>query len=148
MAIKVKPIATASTKWVDNASRSADAFATEAAAAADVWQANTLGAKDTYRAQVTAPGIADRQAAGVRKAGAAKFARKILAIAKDRYSPGVQAAKDDYTSNVEPYFATLSALSLPSRKGKGDIANYDRVATVGKALHAKRLATLGVSAGA
>ena len=64
-----------------------------------------------------------------------------------RFGPGVAAATTDYTTGVEPYFTTISALTLSARKPRGDPANYKRVEEVGKALNAKRLALLGITAG-
>lgn len=147
MAIKVKPIEASTTKWSDNAGRAAEAFAVEAEASADMWARNTGLATDTYGQAISAPGIKERFRRGVARAGAAKFARKIRDVARDRFSPGIAAATIDYKGGVEPYFATLAALTLTARKPRGDPANYRRVEEVGKALNAKRLALLGVSVG-
>lgn len=147
MAIKVKPIEASTTKWSENAGRAAEAFATEAEASADIWARNTAAASDTYGSAISAPGIKERFRRGVARAGAAKFARKIRDVGRDRFAPGVAAASVDYKTGVEPYFATLASLTLAARKPRGDPANYHRVEQVGKALNAKRLALLGVSAG-
>jgi len=147
MAIKVKPIEASTTKWSDNASRAAGEFAARAEAAAEDWQRNTAGAADNFHAAVTASGIKERFRRGVIKAGASKFARKIRDVGRDRFGPGVAAAIDDYKVGAEPYFATISALSLSPRKPKGDPSNYKRVEEVGKALNAKRLALLGSGGG-
>ena len=147
MAIKVKPIEASTTKWSENAGRAADAFAVEAEASADIWARNTAAAADTFGQAIAAAGIKERFRRGVARAGAAKFARKIRDVARDRFAPGVAAASVDYKTGVEPYFSTLAALTLSSRKPRGDPANYRRVEEVGKALNAKRLALLGVGAG-
>lgn len=147
MAIKVKPIEASTTKWTENAGRAAEAFASEAEAAADLWARNTGAAADTYGSAISAPGIKERFRRGVGRAGAAKFARKIRDVARDRFAPGIAAATVDYKNGAEPYFSTLAALSLTARKPRGDPANYKRVEEVGKALNAKRLAMLGVSVG-
>lgn len=144
MAIKVKSVAVAAEKWDSNAARAADSFASEALAAASVWEANTKAAKENYNKAITASGIADRFLGGVTRAGAAKFARKIVDVAKDRFASGIHAAKSDYAEGVQPFLDTIANLSLSKRAPRGDIANYDRVAQVGKALTAKRLAQLGV----
>jgi len=147
MAIKVKPIEASTTKWTENAGRAAEAFAVEAEASAELWARNTAAASNTYGSAISAPGIKERFKRGVTRAGAAKFARKIRDVAKDRFAPGVAAADLDYKAGVEPYFSTLAALTLTARKPRGDPANYKRVEEVGKALNAKRLALLGVSVG-
>ena len=145
MALNVKPIDAAATKWTDNAGRAATEYAVNAAASAEDWARKTAAAADNFGLAVSAAGIKNRFRSGVVKAGAAKYARKINDVAKDRYGPGVSAAKDDYKSGAEPYYATLASLSLSARKPKGDPANYKRVEEVGKALNAKRLAMLGGS---
>ena len=143
MAVKVKPVEASATKWTDNASRAAAEYATNAVAAASDWQTKTVAARDNYGMAISAPGIKDRFARGAAKAGAAKYARKIEDVARDRFGPGVSAALGDYKAGVEPFFSTIAALTLSARKPKGDPANYKRVEEVGKALSAKRLAMLG-----
>jgi hypothetical protein len=143
MALKVKAIGEATTKWSNNASRAASEFATNAEASAADWSSKTQAARDNFGQAISAPGIKDRFARGVAKAGAEKFARKIRDVGKDRFGPGVAAATGDYSAGAEPYFSTIAGLSLSARKPRGDPANFRRVEEVGKALNAKRLAMLG-----
>lgn len=145
MAIKVKPIDATTDKWVDNAGRSAELYATAAEASAEDWARNTGAASDNFYSAITQPGIKERFKRGVARAGAAKYARKIRDVAKDRFGPGITFGAEDYKSGAEPYFATIAALTLSPRKPKGDPANYKRVEEIGKALNAKRLALLGAS---
>ena len=147
MAIKIKTIEASTAKWSDNAARAADTFASEAEAAAELWATNTGKATDNFHMAVTAPNIKERFRRGVARAGAAKFSRKIRDVARDRFAPGIAAADVDYKAGVEPFFSTIAALTLSARKPKGDPANYRRVEEVGKALNAKRLALLGITAG-
>jgi len=146
MPLKVKPSEVSATKWAENASRAADRFATEAEASADLWARNTGAAADNFHQAISAPGMKERFRRGVARAGAAKFARKIRDVARDRFAPGVTFGQPDYKEGVEPFFSTLAALTLSARKPRGDPANYKRVEEVGKALNAKRLALLGASA--
>ena len=145
MALKVKDLTQSATKWDDNASRASDRYATEAAAAGDLWARNAAAAKDNYHAAISMPNLASRFQRGVQRAGAAKYAKKITAVAADRFAPGIHAAIDDWKADVEPYFSTLAALTLDARKPRGDIANYKRVEQVGKALNTKRLALLAAA---
>ena len=146
-AIKVKPIDASAEKWTDNASRAAAEFATNAEAAADEWQRATAASSDTFHQAITAANVKERFRRGVVRAGAAKFARKIRDVARDRFGPGVSAARDDYKTGAEPYFSTIAALTLSTRKPRGDPANYKRVEEIGRALNAKRLALLGAGGG-
>ena len=147
MAIKVKEISASTTKWGENAARAATEYADNAEAAADAWAGNTQRAADTFHQAITAPNMKERFRRGVARAGAAKFARKIRDVGRDRFGPGVAAATADYSTGVEPYFATIAALTLSPRKPRGDPANYMRVQEIGKALNAKRLALLGAGGG-
>jgi len=142
--IKVKSVTVAAEKWTANAARAADDYASEAQAASGLWETQTLANKDNYHKAITAAGIADRFVGGVKRAGAAKYARKIVDVAKDRFAPGIHAARQDYIERVTPFLETIAALTLPKRGPRGDPANYNRVEAVGKALSAKRLAQLGV----
>ena len=142
-AIRVKDGAASAEKWAGNASRAAESFAAGAEAGAEDWARNTAAAADNFIQAVTGAGIKERFRRGVQRAGAAKFARKIAAVARDRFAPGVTAAQGDYQQGVEPYLQTIAGLTLSSRKPRGDPANYRRVEEVGKALNAKRLAMLG-----
>ena len=146
-AIKVKEVGASTTKWSENAARAAEEFAVNAEAAAELWAGNTQRATDTFHQAITAPNMKERFRRGVARAGAAKFARKIREVGRDRFGPGVAAATIDYTAGVEPYFATIAAITLDPRKPRGDPANYRRVEQIGKALNAKRLALLGAGGG-
>lgn len=144
MAIKVKDLTLSATKWDENAGRATEAFATGAEAGAETWARNAAAGEDNYKLAIAAPGIGTRFRRGVQKAGAAKFARKIRDVARDRFAPGIHAAVEDWKSNTEPYLAVIAGLTLDARKPRGDPANYRRVEQVGKALNAKRLAQLAV----
>lgn len=147
-AIKVKPIDVSTTKWAERARGASTEFAAEAEASAELWARNTAAAADTYGQAISAAGIKERFRRGVSRAGAAKFARKIRDVAAGRFGQGVDAATTDYKTGAEPYYSTLAALTLSARKPRGDPANIRRVEEVTKALNAKRLALLGVTAGA
>ena len=147
MAIKVKAIEASVAKWSDNASRASAEMATNAEAAADEWARNTAASADNFHQAITAANIKERFRRGVVKAGAAKFARKVRAVAASRFSEGVSAATDDYKAGAEPYFSTLASITLSARKPRGDPSNYRRVEEIGKALNAKRLALLGGGGG-
>jgi len=147
MAIKVKPIDSSTTKWEDRARTASAEYSVNAEASANEWATNTGKAADTFGQAISAPGIKERFRRGVARAGAAKYARKISSVGSDRFASGVSAATVDYKAGAEPYFSTIAGLTLSTRKPRGDPANYKRVEEIGKALNAKRLALLGVSAG-
>lgn len=146
MTLKVKAGDVSAKKWTANAGAAADLYATGAAAAGEDWARNTVAAKSTFKAAITQSGVDERFARGVAKAGAAKYSRKVEAVGKDRFKPGVDAAQPDYQAGVDPYLATMSGLTLVARKPRGDAGNLKRVEQVTTANHLKRLALLGSGA--
>ena len=146
-AIPVKSAEASTAKWQDNASRASAEMAEGAVAAADEWQRQTAASADNFHQAVTAANIKERFRRGVVRAGAAKFIRKVQAVAASRFSEGVSAARDDYRTGVEPFLSTIAALTLSPRKPRGDPSNYRRVEEIGKALNAKRIAQLGGGGG-
>jgi len=89
VAIPIKDITRSTEKWSDNASRAAPEYAERAEASADIWARNTAGSADNFHMAVTAANVKERFRRGVVRAGAAKFARKIRDVGRDRFGPGV-----------------------------------------------------------
>lgn len=143
MAVRVKDLAGSAQRWTTRAAAAAADYGTEAAAAGERWQSNTASAAATYFQAVSSAGIQDRFRRGVQRAGAAKYTRKITDVGQSRYSTGVQAATDDWRSGFEPFANTISALTLPPRRPRGDPGNIERVRVIAQALNARRLAALG-----
>lgn len=144
--IEVKTPEASAGKWSERAAGASQLMVDGALAKAADWQKNTAAAADNYQMAITAGNIKQRFANGVRRAGADKFARGISEKASQRYSQGVQGASADYQQGVAPYLQTIAQLNLSPRKPRGDAANYNRVAEVGRALHNKRIAMLGTAA--
>ena len=145
MAIKVPTAASAAEKLAQRASAAAGDYASEAKASGEAWVSATQAAKSAFLQGITTGNIAERFARGVAKAGAAKYIRKITDVGVGRFAQGVQAGKQDYQTNVEPFFQTIAGLSLSPRQPRGSAANIQRVSEVAMALNARRLAMLGGS---
>ena len=129
-------------KWGDVTPGRSGYYEANTPGAASKWETNTKAAKSTYKTAVADPKIGDRFEGGVRgKAG--KFARKVTDVGVARFGPGVSAAITDMSDGFTPYAALLNTISVPDRKPRGDVSNYDIVKKVGSELHAKRLALLG-----
>jgi len=120
-------------------------YESEAPAAGAEWEANTIAAGGTYKAGISVAGIEKRFVGGVKRAGAAKFARKVKDVGVSRYSPGVTAARADMESGVAPFRDVLDGLEIPDRGPRGSPGNYAIVEKVGSALHKKRLAVLAAT---
>ncbi len=144
MAIKVTSLSDASKFWSDGATARAGRYAVNTPAAAQDWAANAAAAAPNYKAAVTSPNIDKMFSGGIAKAGAAKFQRKTAGVGKDRFSPGVQAAKGDYEAGEAPMLETIAGVSLPAKKMRGDPANQQRSVLIQVALNKKRLALKGV----
>jgi len=144
--ISVKSAAEIAEKWAAETPGRAPYYAAEAPAAAQTWEDNTVAAGGTYKAGISVAGIQDRFVGGVRRAGAAKFARKVKDVGVERYSTGVAAAKADMAKGIADYVAVLEGLEIPDRGPRGSAANYGIVKVVGDALHKKRLAVLAATA--
>lgn len=131
-------------KWGDVTPGKAGYYEAETPNAADIWEANTGAAKNTYKAAVADPKISDRFAGGVR-GKASKFKRKVTEVGVGRFGPGVTAAVPDMKAGFDPYQSVLAAIEVADRKPRGDPANYAIVKEIGDPLHKKRLALLGAA---
>ena len=139
MATKVKSAAEIAAKWARvTPQRQADYAAEPPGSAAD-WESKTLAAKAAFQAAVTAGNIGDMFAGGVRKAGAAKFARKVSDVGAGRFGQGVIAAVSDMQTGMDPMVATIASITPPARQPRGSAANLQRVSAYADALHAKRI---------
>ena len=140
--ITVKSASEVAKKWAEVTPGKSSYYELEAPAAAAEWEANTVAAGGTYKAGISVAGIQARFVGGVKRAGSAKFARKVKSVGVARYSPGVTAAKGDYEAGIADYISVLEGLEIPDRGPRGSPANYAIVEKVGSALHRKRLAVL------
>jgi len=140
VAIKVKTAEEVARKWAEVTPQRAAYYEAGAKGAGSQWEANTAAAASAYRSAVTSPNIEAMFRGGVKRAGAAKYERKVTDVGAARYGPGVAAAQDDMKAGVEPMLATIAGLTLSARAPRGSDANYRRVQEVGTALHKKRLA--------
>jgi len=131
-------------KWGDVTPGRASYYEAEAPAASDLWESNTVAAKNTYKAAVADPKISDRFAGGA-KGKSAKFKRKVTDVGVARFGPGVSAAVGDMESGFSPFQAVLAGISVADRKPRGDPSNYRIVEEIGDPLHKKRLALLGAA---
>ena len=129
-------------KWVEETPRRSAYYEKETPKAAELWENNALLAAATYKTAIQATDIDARFKGGVKKAGAAKFKRKVIDVGIARFGPGVTAAKTDYDSGVDPYLAELANIEVKARGPRGDVNNLERVKAIMDALHKKRLALL------
>ncbi len=143
MATKIASAAEIAAKWREVTPTRQRFYAENTPAAASDWESGALAAASTFQAAVSTGDIGRRFAGGVRKAGAAKFARKVTDVGAGRFSAGVQAAVQDMQSGFEPYQQVIASIT-PSKKGpRGDSGNIARVTDYTVPLAKKRLSLLG-----
>ena len=139
MPIKVKDAATAAAKFTSRAAGAAADYQAGVPGAGPSWQAGATAASDNYDAGVQAAIGRKAFAAGIQKAGGAKYAAKAGTIGARRFPEGVREAGPDFQAGVALYLATIAALTLSPRRPKGDPANFLRVQQVGEALRRKKV---------
>ena len=144
--ISVKSATEIAKKWALVTPARASYYELEAPAAGGKWEERTTASGGVYKAAISAAGIQDRFVGGVKKAGAAKFSRKVKDVGVDRYAPGVAAAEADMAKGVAPFRDILDGLEIPDRGPRGSPGNYAIGQKVGDALHKGRLALLAATA--
>lgn len=137
--MKVKSVADVATKWADVTPGRSAYYEAGAGAAGSDWEKGATEAVSNYKSAVSAGNIGQMYSGGVKRAGGAKYERKVKSVGATRYGPGVTAAKEDYSEGVAPMLDELSRITLPARAPRGSAANIARVTAVATALNKKRL---------
>lgn len=140
MAIKVKAVADVAKKWGEVTPQRSAYYEAGASVAGSEWEKNTIDAAANFKAAVSAGNIDKLFSGGVKKAGGAKYERKIKDVGVGRFGAGVSAGVTDYQTGIDPMLSTIAGLTLAARQPRGSAANLQRVATIADALHKKRLA--------
>src|SRR5574341_264175 len=84
-------------------------------------------ANNTYRDAVTAAAQAGAYAAGVQRAGTAKWQTRAKVLGTARFGPGVAAAADDYSRGFAPIREGIAAARLSPRGPRRDPRNRTRI---------------------
>lgn len=144
MAKNIKSIEEIAAKWAEVTPGRATYYEKYASVAGADWESGATAAKGAFKSAVTAAGIESRYAGGIKKAGGAKYERKVKAVGVSRFGPGVAAATEDMKAGFAPHRDVIAAEvpKLKPRGPRGDPANYGRSEQLGKALAKKRLALI------
>lgn len=103
------------------------------------WDTATAAAASNYEAGVT-KAIANKSfAAGVKKAGHAKWQQATLSKGPARFAEGVRSGQDAYTAGFQPYATVIQNTTLPPRGPRGSAGNYQRSQAMGQALNAAKV---------
>lgn len=130
-------------KWVDVTPGRVAYYEAAVKDAGPAWESGALGAGSNYKAAISAVDIGKRFLGGIKKAGAAKYAKKAVELGVPRFPTGVRAAESDFDVGFSPYRDVIDGLEVPDRKPRGDISNYKIGEKIGDALFKKRLVMLG-----
>lgn len=98
------------------------------------WEAETLAAKDNWKAGVDAAAAKDMFGKGITKAGSKKWQDKALKVGPGRFAEGVYIAGPDYEKGFAPYREAIARVDLGPRFPKRDPRNLERVKRVVDAL--------------
>jgi len=140
MAIKVKSVDEVVSKWLDVTPGRSAYYEKEASVAGADWEAGAAAASAAFKAGISAANIEAMFKGGIKRAGAAKYNRKVKDVGVARFAQGVSAAGPDFHDGVAPMLEEISRVTLSARQPRGSEANYARVREIGTALHKKRLA--------
>jgi len=104
------------------------------------WQALTLRAEPAWK-----QGTAEAAAKGLFRKGVGRVTNeehrtKSIELGGVRYGPGIEAGKEKYAREIQPFLNVLKGLTLKPRGPRGAPQNYAISQQVGQALHAARLA--------
>lgn len=143
MAIKVKDPNTTANKWDGNAGNATGTYVAGVQNPKTSQSAAAIAAAPRWQAAVASPDALARFTGHLQKSGDAAWSAGALGKGKDRYAPGIHAAKTKYMNNVTPYLQAIAGVSLPDKGLRGSSANYARVQAVGDALHQLKLSRAG-----
>jgi hypothetical protein len=135
----IRDISKVASKWTGNTAKSADNYSAGVQDPKKDWGKNTAAAEGNYEAGVQ--GAIQRKSfgKGVKSAGTEGWQAGAVNKGVGRFADGVNKSGSNYADGFAPYHKVIKELTLPARGPKGSDQNYARVATVGKALHAKKI---------
>jgi hypothetical protein len=134
----IKPLDASADKWQRRAAVAGEDYRRGVESPRTGWEQASTAAAGSYQQGVTAAATQGRFAAGVRRAGNAKWAKNSAAKGPTRFAEGVQLAVGEWQAGFGPYQTAISSLTLPPRGPAGSPANLQRVTVIANALRAVR----------
>ena len=98
------------------------------------WEAETLAAKDNWKAGIDAAHGKGLFEKGIVRAGTKKWQDKALKKGPGRFAEGVYIAGPDYEKGFAPYREAIAAVDLGPKFPRRDPRNLERVRRVVEAL--------------
>lgn len=140
MALIVKNIAAATTKWAARAAAAQKDYSDGVAQSQKDQAALAEAAEPTWAAGVAQAAANHTFSAGLRRATTQGWKNGVANKGAARYAPGVQASQAKYTSRFGPFLNIIAGLTLTPRFPRGDSRNQQRSVDVQVALNKARLA--------
>ena len=134
----IKAIDLSADKWQRRAAVAGEDYRRGVESPRTGWEQASSAAAASYQQGVTQAATTGRYAAGVRKAGNAKWSKNAIAKGPSRFAEGVQLAVGEWQAGFGPYQAAIASLTLPPRGPAGSPANLQRVTVIANALRAVR----------
>lgn len=129
----IKPIDQSADKWQRRASVAGPDYQQGIQNPRNNWQQAAAGADAVYRAAVTAAANAGRFAAGIAKAGNAKWQENAMKKGPGRFAEGVALAVGNWQKGFQPVQAAFAGLTPPARQATGSPGNLQRVSAFNEA---------------
>lgn len=142
MALTVKSIAAATTKWAQRAGAAVADYTNGVAGTQKDQAALAEAAEPTWAAGVAAAAQNHTFSAGLRRAGTQGWKNGVATKGASRYAPGVNASQGKYTARFGPFIQLLQGLTLTPRFPRGDVRNQQRSVDVQVALNKARMSGL------
>lgn len=139
MAITVKAIGAAATKWVARAQAAVQDYANGVAGTQKDQAALAEAAEPTWAAGVAQAAQNHTFSRGMARAGTAGWKAGVATKGAQRYFPGVQASQNKYQTRFGPFLGVIAGLNLTPRFPRGDVRNQQRSIDVQVALHKARI---------
>lgn len=98
------------------------------------WEAETVAAKDNWKAGIDSAAVKGLFERGVAKAGTKKWKDKALKLGPGRFAEGVYIAGPDYERGFAPYREAIARVDLGPKFPRRDPRNIERVKRVVEAL--------------
>ena len=142
MAVPIRSMDMISRKWARVAGQAGPSYEEGVTAPLADYAAGAIAANDAWKAGTQAAVAGDRFAAGVRRAGTAKWQRGATTKGPARYSQGVSLGQSDYEAGFSPYREAISGANLPVRGARRSPQNRQRFAAMVDAISARKEALL------
>ena len=141
--VKIKSIDVIAKKFVAKASAAGPDYESGVRSPKEDYATAAKAAEGSFEQGIQAAIARKSFGKGVSKAGTTKWQNKSLSKGVARYPTGVADAEQEFNQGFAPYASTISSLTLPPRRAKGDPGNLARVAAIAKALRDKKTGTTG-----